>query len=331
MTNPRASARSQILEWAEHGALSPDNVRAALALTRAIPDASQWRRFVSALLLWLGALLFAAGVIFFFAYNWHALGRFAKFGLVEGLLVVSVVAAWIAGPDKAAGKASLLLASLLTGALLALIGQTYQTGADTFELFAWWAVLILPWTIAARTPALWMLFVALLNLAVTFYFMAFREFFGVFGNEASLVWALFTLDTLALIAWELAAWRGCSWMQERWPARLIAVASGTAVTILGVWGIFESSDVGILTIPAYFAWLTAAYLYYRRQTRDLFVLAGGVLSLIVFVASLLSHLMLQRADAGSLQLIGVVVIAMSAAGAWWLKNVAAGQEQEEAP
>lgn len=311
--------------------MSPDNVGAALALAGATPDAGQWRRFVSALLLWLGALLLAAGVIFFFAYNWHALGRFAKFGLVEGLLVVSVVSAWIAGPDKTAGKASLLLASLLTGALLALIGQTYQTGADTFELFAWWAALILPWTIAARTPVLWMLLVALLNLAVTFYFQAFRGALGMLSgsDDASLVWALAGLNTAALVVWEVGTWRGYSWMQDRWPARLLAVASGTAITFLGLWGVIESSDMSPLAIPAYFAWLVGAYFYYRRHTRDLFVLAGGVLSLIVFVTSWLSDALLGEADAGSLLLIGVVVIAMSAAGAWWLKGIATREEDAE--
>jgi uncharacterized membrane protein len=320
--------RSQILDWAEQGAIAPENVSAALALAGATPDASEWRRFVSALLLWLGALLIAAGVVFFFAYNWHALGRFTKFGLVEGLLTVSVIAAWIAGPDKAAGKASLLLASLLTGALLALIGQTYQTGADTFELFAWWAVLILPWTIAARVPALWMLLVALLNLAVIFYFQVIRGPFGTFTSEMSLVWALAGLNTVALIAWEAGIRRGYSWMQDRWPARLIAAASGTAVTFLALWAIFEPSASGWIAIPAYFAWLAAAYYYYRRQTHDLFVLAGGVLSLIVFVTSWLSDALLGHADAGSLLLIGVIVIAMSAAGAWWLKGVATEQERE---
>ena len=328
MTNPRASARSHILEWAEQGAVPPENVRAALALAGATPDTSEWRRFVSALLLWLGALLIAAGVIFFFAYNWHALGRFTKFGLVEGLLTLSVIAAWIAGPDKAAGKASLAVASLLTGALLALIGQTYQTGADTFELFAWWAVLILPWTIAARTPVLWLMWIALLNLATMFYFQAFRGFFGAVANDTSLVWALAALNTVALVAWETGVWRGYTWMQDRWPARVIAVASGTAVTFLGLWGIFEESDPDVIAIPAYFAWLAAAYYYYRRQTRDLFVLAGGVLSLIVFVTSWLSDALLSHADAGSLLLIGVVAIGMSAAGAWWLKGIAARHEEE---
>ena len=46
-----------------------------------------------------------------------------------------------------AGKAALLAASLFVGALLALIGQIYQTGADTFEMFAAWAALILPWVL----------------------------------------------------------------------------------------------------------------------------------------------------------------------------------------
>src|SRR3546814_15416019 len=79
--------------------------------------------------------------------NWNDLGRFAKFGLVGLLLIVAVIGYWRLGVDRAAGKASLLVASILLGALLALFGQTYQTGADTWELFANWAVLMAPWAL----------------------------------------------------------------------------------------------------------------------------------------------------------------------------------------
>jgi hypothetical protein len=48
---------------------------------------------------------------------------------------------------------------------------------------------------------------------------------------------------------------------------------------------------------------------------------------IVFVASLLGHELLRHADAGAFLLIGVVVIALSAAGAWWLKGVAAEEDR----
>ena len=60
---------------------------------------------------------------------------------------------WPAGGSTWTGcpaRPSCVLLSLLTGALLALSGQVYQTGADTFELFAWWAVLILPWVLVSR-------------------------------------------------------------------------------------------------------------------------------------------------------------------------------------
>src|SRR5699024_11365250 len=41
----------------------------------------------------------------------------------------------------------LLIASIITGSLLALFGQVYQTGADTWQLFFAWAILITPWEI----------------------------------------------------------------------------------------------------------------------------------------------------------------------------------------
>ncbi len=52
------------------------------------------------------------------------------------------------GPECTPGKAALLLATLLLGVFLALFGQTYQTGADPWQLFANWALLILPWEVA---------------------------------------------------------------------------------------------------------------------------------------------------------------------------------------
>ena len=41
------------------------------------------------------------------------------------------------------------------GALFAYFGQTYQTGADPWQLFALWAVLALPLCLGARSDVLW--------------------------------------------------------------------------------------------------------------------------------------------------------------------------------
>ena len=318
--------RAQILEWAEQGTLPPEGVRAALEIAGVTPDGLAWRRFLSGLFLWLGVLLVASGVIFFFAYNWDALSRVQKFGLVEALLVTSIIVATVYGTERVAGQATLFLASLLTGAWLALIGQTYQTGADPYELFGWWALLILPWSLVARLPSMWLLFVLLLNLTVALYFEAARGIFGFVFHWGSQAWALFLVNTLALVIWEAVGSLGWPWLQPRWAVRIVAAVSGIAATVLGVWGIFESGDVGSLAIPAYAGWLLAAYFVYRHLRKDLFVLAGGVLSAVVVVASFLGHHMVRGADeALGLLFIGLVVIAMSAGGAWWLTNIAAGE------
>ena len=315
-------SREDILEWAAAERIAAANLRRALEIGGVLPDRTRWRRFLDQLLLWLGVVMVAASVIFFLAYNWHDLGRYAKFALTEGMIVAALAVLWWQGLERIGGKAALLAAALFTGALLALIGQTYQTGADTFELFAVWAVAILPWALLARLPALWVLWLALANLAVVLYFQAFRGFFGLIFTTERQLWLLFGLNTIALALWEGLALAGIAWLRERWALRLLATASGACVTALAVFAVFDKTAFG-WALPVWLAWLGAAYALYRRRIRDLFVLAGGVLSSVVVVASGLSRLLLEaRADAGGLFFIGLVIIAMSAAGGYWLKNVA---------
>jgi hypothetical protein len=52
---------------------------------------------------------------------------------------------------------------LFTGGLLALFGQSYQTGADVHELFFTWALLTLPFALAALSGAVWALWWTVLN------------------------------------------------------------------------------------------------------------------------------------------------------------------------
>ena len=135
--------RGQLVAWARDGDLAHEDVGEALRAAGVTPTPAQWRAFLERLLVWLGAVLLAAAATYFVAANWQALGRFGKFALVEGGLVVAVAIAWWRGIDSLAGRAALLAAALVTGVLLALVGQVYQTGADPFELFAFWAAFIL--------------------------------------------------------------------------------------------------------------------------------------------------------------------------------------------
>lgn len=314
--------RTEVFHWIEQGRLRPDGLQEALRITGVTPGASDWKRFFDQLTLWLGTVFCAAAVIFFFAYNWQAMGRYAKFGLVEILIVLSLLFCWRFDLEKTAGKAVLLMSTLLTGALLALVGQTYQTGADTYELFAAWAAAVLPWALAGRFGALWLVWLTLLNLATIFYFQTFGGLFGwMFSTERKL-WTLFALNTAALVFWEGAAQMGLSWLRERWSVRIVATASGGVITTLMVWAVLDSHGSDRLyAVLVYFAWMAAAYTYYRYRLIDVFMLAGGVLSAIIVITVILVRTM-DRMEAGAFLLIGMIIIGMSAAGGLWLKNVA---------
>jgi predicted Zn finger-like uncharacterized protein len=314
--------RGEILSWAADGHLAVDKLPQALRLAEALPGPKEWRRFLDALALWLGAVFLAAAVIFFFAFNWQELGRYTRFGIVEALLLVAVLAAWRLGPERSAGKAALLAATLLVGALLALVGQTYQTGADPWELFATWAICVLPWVAIARFAPLWLLLVTLVNLAAGLYYHAFSGLFGIFFGIESLWATLAGINALALAAWEVAAIRGAAWLAGRWAPRLIASACLGFATLLAAWTIVDNDSSPMAALVGYPALLIGGYAVYRHRIRDLYVLAAGVLSLVVVVAVLLGDTLLDHGDAGAFLLVGLVVLTLAAAGGWWLRAVA---------
>ena len=314
------------MAWVAEGHLTTDSLPRALRIAGTLPGPVAWRRFLDGLALWMGAVFLAAAVIFFFAYNWKELGHFTRFGIVELLLLAAILASWRLGLERMSGKAALLLATLLVGALLALVGQTYQTGADPWELFATWAIFVLPWVVIARFAPLWLLWIALVNLSVSFYYHAFAGLIGLLFGTETLWWTLAGVNTAALAAWELAARRGVPWLAERWAPRIVATAAAGYVTLLAAWGIFDRDIMGIWEFIAYFAWLACAYVIYRRRVRDLYLLALGVLSLVIVVAVFLGHNIARHGDAGAFLFVGMAVLGLSAAGGWWLRSVAREEE-----
>lgn len=326
-----SNSRHIILSWAEQGRLSATELSRALALVGVLPSREAWRHFLDRLLLWMGTVLIAAGLIFFLAYNWDDLGRLTRFSLVQALLVAALLLVWRLGLDRAGGKATLFAACLFLGALLALIGQTYQTGADTFELFATWAVMILPWVLVGRFAALWLLWLTLVNLAIFLYFQSFPGIFGVLFGTGRVLWLLFAFNTVALAVWEALAASGIGWLGRRWGPRLVATAGGAVITALAMMQILDvnnSSDVSGWAVPAWLTWLAAVWAVYRRPVKDVYVLAGGVLSVVVVVTAFSIRHLLSYDDAGGYLMAGLIVIALSAAGGWWLRNLAA---EEDAP
>ncbi len=274
-TLDRPADPDQLRALRRGGLLGEAGYRRGLAILGGTPPPAAWRRFLSGTLLGLGAALSLAGVIAAVAWNWDALGRFSRLGLVEGGVLVGWLVAWRMDPEAPGGKLALLAASALAGAGLAVCGQTYQSGAAPWELFRTWALIILPWVLASRLPALWCLELVLIDIAGLLW-----------GQQSADPQAIapYTFIALALLnlgawaAWELAA-AGRPWMRGRWLPRL--VLSGSLITLagLGVTSALapELAPAGGAAAAGILAGLIPALIaLYPRWQRDLFPIAAAL-------------------------------------------------------
>lgn len=178
--------RVELDQVTEHFQLDSQGVEVLLEVSQARPSVPETRHFLAQLLFIGGLISLAASLVFFVAANWSRLAVFGRFGLLELVLLGCGVVALLKPPPANLGRAALFLAFITTGALLALFGQTYQTGADVYELFMTWTLLGLPIALLGNwgvTSATWLL---VLNLALAL-FCGFHPIGGllwvVFGGQ----------------------------------------------------------------------------------------------------------------------------------------------------
>lgn len=162
--------RDQLLKWAEQGLLTRAELEQSLGTAQLQPSPKQWLLALDRVLAIYGILLLAMGSILFFAFNWDALHYIAKLGLACAALSGFAGLAWLCPVQSVLYRLALFACALTTGGLLALVGQIYQTGADTWQLFAVWALLIIPWALLSRSSACWALLWLIINIALLRYF-----------------------------------------------------------------------------------------------------------------------------------------------------------------
>jgi len=321
----------------------PQHVTArAIELAGLQPNGRQWRDFLDRLLLIIGVALIAAGVAAFFAWNWSSMGRFLKFAVIEAAMITAVLLAWHKGLDSLSGKGGLFMAAFLTGILLAVYGQTYQTGADPYGLFLGWAFLVLAWAVIGRQAALWLLIWVLLNLSMILYWqqVLYPERFGLnelgrmFGpmvwlmsvfSDTYLALVIFVFNALVLLVWERLALTGVAWLSGRLGPRMIMLfmllvsVSSTLMVIIS--DMFSKRQVLEYSLPvSLFVLAAVALVYYRRSCHDLFMLASILLSGIMIITAVFARML-----AGGLEtflLVALVLIVQLTWATVWLRQIA---------
>ncbi|MEQ1685276.1 MAG: DUF2157 domain-containing protein [Burkholderiaceae bacterium] len=336
--------------FCQQHALDAPGVRSALQREGGQPDAAAWRRFAARLLHGAGLGALGAGVLFFVAANWQDYGVLGRFVLLQaGLLACVGMALW-RPPPSPVGQAALLLATLLSGGLLALFGQSYQTGADVHELFFVWALLALPFALAGGSDALWALWFGVLNVALALLcgwvgteHVVWRVLDGRAIGQPTLLMLPFLVNLAAAAGFASLASTRFAAAAPHWLVRLLtsfAFAYGTVACIgvvvgEGLWRnqAAAASGQGAAVLAVFVVISVATAFITLRQRSDVFNMALLAAAWIAISTTALGRSM-RFNDLGSFFLIAFWLIATSTAAGLllihWVRRWQAPKPQGDA-
>ena len=256
-----------------------------------------WQRYLNLLFLLLTVGFLTSGVVTLIAANLDYFSDLAKIYGLQTLLVVTVVLGIYCfiresrrqAKEKLKWKTYSLffVVSVLIGGLFALVGQTYQTGADVWQLFAVWTLCQLPFLLLFPNVASALLFAATANVA----FYLFDE-----QNAYNSMCYAVLINTGFLVVSELFS---KTFHDQHWrilPKVFLVLTFASLFGLIVIydvyfyayaWGELGRSSLSslLIAIPA----LIALYVYhkYRFDFINLIISVIALLGAYCFLASLL--------------------------------------------
>ena len=256
-----------------------------------------WQRYLNLLFLLLTIGFLTSGVVTLIAANLDYFSDLAKIYGLQTLLVVTVllgIYCFIRESHRQAKEklkwktySIFFVVSVLIGGLFALVGQTYQTGADVWQLFAVWTLCQLPFLLLFPNVASALLFAATANVA----FYLFNEQ----NSHNSMCYAVL-INTGLLVISELFS---KTFHDQHWrilPKVFLVLTFASLFGLIVIydvyfyayaWGELGRSSLSslLIAIPA----LITLYVYhkYRFDFINLIISVIALLGAYCFLASLL--------------------------------------------
>jgi uncharacterized membrane protein len=171
--------------------------------------------------------------------------------------------------------------ALLTGCLFAVFGQIYQTGADSYDLFLGWTILITIWVVAAHFSPLWLLYIALINTTIVLY----ADQVAKDWSPVLICTVLFLANTLFAVAFRWLSSYRPALKPALWFIHTIALAAVSCATIGMTIGIMDEKK------PVFFVLLlTTLIVYgltvvYALKEKSLYYLAIIGFSIIIIASA----------------------------------------------
>ena len=256
-----------------------------------------WQRYLNLLFLLLTVGFLTSGVVTLIAANLDYFSDLAKIYGLQTLLVMTVVLGIYCFIRESRRQATeklkwktyslFFVVSVLIGGLFALVGQTYQTGADVWQLFAVWTLCQLPFLLLFPNVASALLFAATANVA--FYLFNEQNAYNSMCYAVLINTGLLVISELFSKAFHDQHWRIL-------PKVFLVLTFASLFGLIVIydvyfyayaWGELGRSSLSSLqiAIPA----LIALYVYhkYRFDFINLIISVIALLGAYCFLASLL--------------------------------------------
>jgi len=127
----------------------------------------------------LGALLIASGIILLFAHNWEQLSRPIRAGVaLLPLIIGQILAFWVLlkhATSHALKESIATFISLMVGAAIALISQTYNISGDMADFILVWMLLILPLAYLMETTIPALIYTVGISIWLSYYLDAPKQ------------------------------------------------------------------------------------------------------------------------------------------------------------
>jgi len=195
-------------------------------------------------------LFMAVSILYLIAANWLMLPDSIQLSIPPVILLVT---AWVSVTDTLSeGVRQTLhgICGLMVGLSLAVIGQVYQTGADSYLLFLIWTLLLLPWL---YRPNIGIFTLVCITSQLTL-FLFFRQ---TFWTSKFPYLYLFTLNLLSLIEFWIYIKKYCA-------LRFVFIAWFAVISIIGMIQYLSNTNIPYL-ISAFFSGIIAFYYFFKKN------------------------------------------------------------------
>lgn len=207
-------------------------------------------------------LFMAVSILYLIAANWLMLPDSIQLSIPPVILLVT---AWVSVTDTLSeGVRQTLhgICGLMVGLSLAVIGQVYQTGADSYILFLIWTLLLLPWL---YRPNIGIFTLVCITSQLTL-FLFFRQ---TFWAEKLPYLYLFTLNLLSLIEFWVC-------IKKYRALRFVFIAWFTVISIIGMIQYLSNTNIPYL-ISAFFSGIITFYYFFKKNDQLCASLMAAVL------------------------------------------------------